>query len=96
MNTVIRIKENSNLEEMFDLLQRTLYSGLDKTEIIRALIAEKVWTVKNQIAANKIDPTSLSPRIKQKLVKAYQSHQEGKSIKVQPEQIGAFLEKLAE
>ncbi len=48
MSTIIRIKENEILQESFGILQGTIYSGLDKTEIIRALIAEKVWTIKNQ------------------------------------------------
>ncbi len=95
MNTIIRIKENENLVEMFDLLQGSIYCGLDKTEIIRALIAEKVWSVKNQMATNNISSTSLSPKTKQKVIKALQSHKDGKSIKVKSTEIGAFLDKIS-
>ena len=95
MNTIIRIKENENLEEMFGVLQGTIYSGLDKTEIIRALIAEKVWSVKNQIAVNSIDPATLPIKTRQKVVKAIQSHKDGKSIRVKSGQIGTFLETLS-
>lgn len=94
MNTIIRIKENENLEEMFGVLQGTIYSGLDKTEIIRALIAEKTWMVKNQIAVNSIDPATLSIKTKRKVVEALKSHKSGKSIKIKSNQIGEFLEQL--
>lgn len=94
MSTIIRIKENQKTIEMFELLQNTLYSGLDKTEIIRAILAEKVWSIKNQMATNNID-LELSPKVKASVIKAYESHKKGKSVTVKNNQIENFLENLA-
>jgi len=94
MSTIIRIKENPKTEEMFELLQNTLYSGLDKTEIIRSILAEKVWSIKNQMANNNLN-LELSPKTKVKIKKAYQSHKSGKSISVKNNQIDSFLKSFA-
>ena len=95
MSTIIRIKENENLAQMLAILQSTIYSGLDKTEIIRSLIAEKVWLIKTQTPTNTTNLFKLDPLTQQKIATAYQSHQEGKSITVKPQEIGSVLENLA-
>jgi len=93
MSTIIRLKENEKIAEMFAILQGTLYDGLDKTEIIRAILAEKVWSIKNQMSANNTTLT-LNPKTKTKIKKAYQSHKEGKSVLVKNENIENFLADL--
>ncbi|MEI6728964.1 MAG: hypothetical protein WCK98_04955 [bacterium] len=93
MPTIIRLKENETTAQMFEILQSTLYSGLDKTEIIRAILAEKVWSIKTQISLNNAT-LGLTSQTKTKLKKAYQSHKEGKSISVKNSDIENFLENL--
>lgn len=93
MSTIIRLKENEKTAEMFEVLQNTLYAGLDKTEIIRAILAEKVWSIKTQISANNA-ALKLTPKTKLKVQKAYQSHKNGKSISVKNDNIENFLENL--
>jgi hypothetical protein len=90
MATVIRIKENEKTANMFDLLQNTIYYGLDKPEIVRALLAEKTWEIKNQ---NR--PFGLDNETKLKIRKAYQSYKDGKVIEVKNENLEDFLENLA-
>ena len=94
MSTIIRLKENQKTAEMFEILQNTLYTGLDKTEIIRAILAEKVWSIKTQISTHNTI-LKLNPKTKTKLKKAYQSHKKGKSISVKNDDIENFLENLA-
>lgn len=94
MSSIIRLKETEKTLEMFEILQSTIYSGLDKTEIIRAILAEKTWAIKNQISVNNFN-LKLDPKTRLKVQKAYQSHKEGKSIKVKNDQIKNFLENLA-
>ena len=95
MSTIIRIKENENLAQMLAILQSTIYSGLDKTEIIRSLIAEKVWLIKTQTPTNTTNLSKLDTLTQQKIATAYQSHQEGKSTTVKPQEIAIVLENLA-
>jgi len=94
MSTIIRLKENEKTAEMFEVLQNTLYTGLDKTEIIRAILAEKVWSIKTQMSTNN-NILKITPKTKMKLKKAYQSHKSGKSISVKNEDIKNFLENVA-
>jgi hypothetical protein len=92
MSTIIRLKENEKTAEMFEVLQNTIYAGLDKTEIIRAILAEKVWSIKVKMSAN--SNLSLNPKTKTKVKKAYQSHKAGKSISVKNKDIEKFLENV--
>lgn len=94
MSSIIRIKENPTLQEMFDLLQSTLYSGLDKTEIIRSLIAEKVWSIKGEISQR--PSLDLTTAQKQKVTKAIQSYQDGKYKIVAKEKVQDHLTNLAD
>ena len=94
MSTIIRLKENEKTAEMFEILQNTIYTGLDKTEIIRAILAEKVWSIKTQISTNNTT-LKLNSKIKSKIKKAYQSHKNGKSISIKNENIESFLQNLA-
>jgi hypothetical protein len=91
MSTIIRLKENETTAEMFEILQNTVYTGLDKTEIIRAILAEKVWSIKNQMSKNNTT-LELNTKTKTRFKKAYQSHKNGKSISVKNENIENFLE----
>jgi len=93
MSTIIRLKENENTAEMFAILQNTLYKGLDKTEIIRAILAEKTWLIQNQISLN--NPAHLDSETKEKIKKAYESYKAGKTVKVKNSEIDKFLGSLS-
>jgi uncharacterized FlgJ-related protein len=92
MSTIIRLKENENTAEMFAILQNTLYKGLDKTEIIRAILAEKTWLIQNQTSLN--NPSHLDSKTKEKIKKAYESYKTGKTVKVKNSEIDKFLESI--
>lgn len=47
-NTFIRLRQTDILQELIEFLQATKFRGLDKTEIIRASLAEIVWQVKQK------------------------------------------------
>ncbi len=90
MSSIIRLKENETTSEMFELLQNTVYTGLGKTEILRAILAEKVWQIKSQASDN----NGLNLSTKTKVKKAYGSYKSGKSTRVKNENIEEFLETL--
>ncbi len=94
MSTIIRLKENENTAEMFEILQNTLYKGLDKTEIIRAILAEKTWLIKTQMKDNN-PALKLSFDTKSKLMEAYESYKNGKTTTVKNSDIENFLKGLA-
>ena len=90
MPSIVRLKETEATTQMFELLQNTIYAGLGKTEILRAILAEKTWEIKNQMKNN----YGLDSTIKSKVKKSYQSHKAGKSISVKNQDIEEFLENL--
>ena len=49
MPSIVRLKQTEATTQMFELLQNTIYAGLGKTEILRTILAEKTWEIKNQI-----------------------------------------------
>jgi len=92
MSSIVRLKETETTSQMFELLQNTIYAGLGKTEILRAILAEKTWEIKNQMTSS--GNYGLNPATKSKVQKAYQSHRAGKSISVKNQNIEEFLENL--
>ena len=54
-NTFIRLRQTDILQELIEFLQATKFRGLDKTEIIRASLAEIVWQVKQKSTLSQQD-----------------------------------------
>jgi len=97
MSTIIRLKENEKIAQMFELLQNTIYCGLDKTEIIRAILAEKTWSIKTQMSANsttlELTETKIA-EIEKKIDNYYAGKSKTTKIKNSKE-LTTFLDKLA-
>ena len=109
MASIIRIKENDEIEEMLSLLQKTVYKGLGKTEIFRLLLADKAWEVKKQLAPyyspkltvqedkqNYTAHRTLSPTVREEIDKAYESYKNGDYVSVKAEDLDEFLDSLSE
>lgn len=92
MSSIVRLKETETTTEMFEFLQTTVYAGLGKTEILRAILAEKTWEIKSQLLKN--EQYSLSPITKAKLQNSYNNYKQGKSTLVKNQDIEEFVENL--
>jgi hypothetical protein len=88
MSSIIRLKETETTDEMFEILQNTIYAGLGKTEILRAILADKTWEIKSQMSMTN---QYFNKHTKSKLKKSYQSHKQGKSIIVKNQDVKEFL-----
>jgi hypothetical protein len=45
VNNIIRLKESEDISVMFSTLQNTKYRSMDKTEIIKSLLAQAVYEI---------------------------------------------------
>jgi hypothetical protein len=45
VNNIIRLKENDDIASMFQTLQSTKFRAMDKTEILKSLLAQAVYQI---------------------------------------------------